>query len=111
MTPEQVELVKATIGALADHPMFGDLQAQRQKLTDELAGMVELLGDLSSLDERAAELGRRHRGYGVRAGHYPVARAVMADTLAEVLGDAFGSEEREAWDRATMLITELMQAG
>ena len=130
MTPEQVQLVRSTIAALADHPefadrfyirlfevapateaMFGDLEAQRQKLTDELAGMVDLLGDLSSLDARAAELGRRHRDYGVRAGHYPVARAVMVDTLGDVLGDAFGTEEREAWERATMLITELMQAG
>ena len=130
MTPEQVRLVQTTIAALRDHPefadlfylrlfevapateaMFGDLEAQRVKLTDELTAMADLLADLGSLDARAAELGRRHRGYGVRAGHYPVARAVMADTMREVLGDAFGPAEEAAWARATMLITELMQAG
>ncbi|MEZ5139370.1 MAG: globin domain-containing protein [Acidimicrobiales bacterium] len=130
MTPEQVELVRATIAAVAEHPefadrfylrlfevapateaMFGDLESQRQKLTDELAAMGELLGDLATLDARAAELGRRHRGYGVRAGHYPVARAVMAETVREVLGESFGPEEQAAWERATMLITELMQSG
>lgn len=128
MTPEQVELVRSTIAALGDHPefadrfyvrlfevapatesMFGDLESQRQKLTDELVAMVDLIADLPSLDQRARELGERHRGYGVRAGHYPVARAVMVDTLREVLDEQFGPEEEEAWMRATSLITELMQ--
>lgn len=129
MTPEQIERVKRVIGLVGEHPefagrfysrlfaeapeasnMFGDLEAQQRKLTDELASMVDLLGDLSRLDERAGDLGERHRGYGVRAGHYRLARAVMLETLDEVLGDDLTADDAAAWDRATSLITELMQA-
>ena len=129
MTPEQIGRVAAVIDAVGRHPefstafydrlfvvapqvapMFGDVESQRQKLADELGAMVSLLGDLPALDQRARELGERHRGYGVRSAHYRVARTVMVDTLHEVLGDEFGPEDEDAWNRATMLITELMQA-
>lgn len=129
MTPEQIALVGDIVAAVGRHPefgacfyrrlfsvapqteaMFGDVAAQQRKLVDELTTMVELLGDLSQLDERARALGARHRGYGVRAAHYRVAREVFLDSLDEVLGDEFGPAEREAWDRATSLITELMQS-
>lgn len=130
MTPEQVALVAAVAGraaasdAFADRfyerlfaaapevrGLFGDLGSQRQKLRDELAALVDLLGDLDALEVRAGELGRRHRGYGVRATQYRVARVAMAESLADVLGDDFGPAERAAWDRATHLVTELMQSG
>ena len=128
MTPEQIELVRAVAAragasdafaaafydrmftvAPESAVMFEDIDAQRQKLADELGAMVSLLEDLDALDARAAELGARHRGYGVKAGHYRLARAAMVGALTEVLGDEFTAEEREAWERATSLITELMQ--
>ena len=34
----------------------------------------------------------------------------MVATLHEVLGADFGPEDRDAWRRATSLITELMQS-
>lgn len=129
MTPEQIELVESVIGKVGQHPefaasfydrlftvapqtadMFSDMGAQQRKLTDELVAMVSLLRDLGSLDARAHELGVRHRDYGVRPAHYRVAREVMVDTLTEVLGDDFTPDEQDAWNRATSLITELMQA-
>lgn len=129
MTPDQIALVRGVVEAVGRHPefgprfygrlfeaapqvqpMFGDVDAQQRKLVDELTAMVELLGDLPGLEARAADLGSRHRGYGVRAGHYRVARDVMRETLDEVLGDEFSDEARDAWERATMLITELMQS-
>lgn len=129
MTPEDIGRVQGVVARLAHQPtfaprfyerlfevapavapMFGDVASQRQKLADELAAMVELLADLGALDERARALGERHRGYGVRATHYRVALEVMLDTLDEVLGADFGPEDREAWRRATSLITELMQS-
>lgn len=131
MSPEQIALVRSLVERIGEHPefagrfyarlfdaepgasaLFGDLDAQQRKLTSELTAMVDLLGDLGSLADRAEDLGARHRGYGVRAGHYRLARQAMVDTLEEVLGpEGFGDDERAAWDRATMLITELMQAG
>jgi nitric oxide dioxygenase len=130
MTPEQIRRVEAVIASLDDHPefasrfyqrlfaaapqteaMFADVGAQQRKLTDELTAMVAMLHDLDTLESRAQELGDRHRGYGVRAGHYRVARTAMADTLRDVLGDEFGEDQEEAWNRATSLITELMMSG
>jgi nitric oxide dioxygenase len=129
MTPEQIEQVEAVIADIGRHDefagrfyanlfavapqteaMFPDVLAQQRKLTDELTSMVSMLRDLDGLDERARELGERHRGYGVRAGHYRVARDVMATTLREVLGDGFGPDQESAWNHATSLITELMQS-
>lgn len=128
MTPDQIARVREVVDLVGQHPefgatfysrlfavapqteaMFGDAAAQQQKLVDELGAMVELLGDLGGLEVRAGELGDRHRSYGVRAAHYRTARAVMAEALDEVLGAAFTDERRDAWNRATMLITELMQ--
>lgn len=130
MTPEQIRRVEQVIDRLGDHPefaarfyerlfqaapqteaMFSDVSAQQQKLTDELAAMVSMLNDLPALEPRALELGERHRGYGVRASHYRLARTVMADTLRDVLGDEFGPDQEAAWSRATNLISELMMSG
>lgn len=129
MTPDEIDEVVAVIAAIGEHPefggrfydrlfdaapqvqpMFGDVGSQQRKLTDELAAMVDLLRDLPALDARAQALGARHRGYGVKAAHYALARSVMIDTLHEVLGADFGPDQELAWDRATSLITELMQS-
>lgn len=129
MTPDDIARVRAVAVRLGDRPafatrfyerlfevapevapMFGDVAAQRAKLADELGAMVELLADLGALDERARALGQRHRGYGVRAAHYRVALEVMVATLDEVLGPEFTPKDRDAWRRATNLITELMQS-
>lgn len=129
MTPGQIALVESVIAEVGAHPefattfyhrlfleaphtaaMFADVRAQERKLTDELGAMVSLLHDIRSLDVRARDLGTRHRSYGVRASHYRIARVVMSETLHDVLGDHFGPDEEDAWNRATSLITELMQA-
>lgn len=129
MTPEQIALVREVVAAVEHEPafaerfyerlfieapetraMFGDPVAQRAKLVTELRELVELIGDLPDLERRAGALGARHRGYGVRAADYRLARRLMLETLDEVLGDAFDSRRRMAWERATMLVTELMQS-
>ena len=130
MTPEQIASVRRVVDAIGRHPEFatrfygrlfeeapqtaplfeGDLSRQQRALTAELGAMVELLDDLPALEGRARALGDRHRGYGVRAAHYRMARDLMAVTLDEVLGDEFGPYERQAWTRASSLISELMQS-
>ena len=89
--------------------MFSDIDAQRDKLRDELASLAHLIRNLDQLQIEAAALGARHRGYGVRAAHYRLARNAMETALAETLGDRFGPAERDAWRQAYDLIAELMQ--
>ena len=129
MTPDQIDRVRRIVAAIDAHAdfaprfygrlfdlapqtadMFSDMGAQQRKLADELAALVSMLEDLPSLDARARALGDRHRGYGVRASHYRLARTVMTETIAEILGEDFTEEDQAAWDRATSLVTELMQA-
>jgi hemoglobin-like flavoprotein len=61
------------------------------------------------LETEAADLGKRHRDYGVRAVHYRLAREAMEGALVDTLGDRFGPKERAAWRKAYNLIAELMQ--
>jgi hemoglobin-like flavoprotein len=129
MTPDQIALVGSIVAGVREHPefaarfyerlfvvepqtahLFTDVPAQQRSLAEELGAMTSLLSDIDTLSTRARGLGERHRGYGVRAAHYRVARTVMTMTLHEVLGDQFGPAEEDAWNRATSLITELMQA-
>jgi hemoglobin-like flavoprotein len=129
MTPDQIELVRGVVDQVRGRPefatefyrrlflsapdaaeMFGDLVSQRAKITAELDALVGLIGDLPALERRARELGARHRGYGVRAVQYRYARESMVGALREVLGPDFGPAEADAWERATSLITELMQS-
>ena len=129
MTPDQIELVRGVVARVRVSPdfaaafyrrlfvaapeaaeMFGDIVSQRLKITAELDALVGLIDDLPALEVRARELGVRHRAYGVRAAQYRQARLAMVEALEEVLGPEFGPAEAAAWDRATSLITELMQA-
>ncbi|MCB0964206.1 MAG: hypothetical protein KDA98_13060 [Acidimicrobiales bacterium] len=129
MTPEDLRRVAVVVDRATAHPdfagrfyerlfaqvpdaraLFGDLDAQEAKLAEELAALVSLLGDLDTLTDRAGALGARHRGYGVRAGHYRVFQEVMREVLAELLGDDFGPDDQDSWLRATTLVTELMQS-
>ena len=131
MTPEQVDLVRDCLARLhpkleavaddfysrlfAGHPELRrlfppDLQAQRLKFSEELETIVMAIPDFPRFRARAAALGRRHAGYGVRPSNYPIVR----DALLAAIADAdpeWDDELATAWRRAYDLVTELMQAG
>lgn len=44
----------------------------------------------------SSNLGRRHAGYGVKAGHYDTVAAALVWTPEQGLGDAFTAEVRRA---------------
>ena len=130
MTPEQLSQVEALVARLRTEPafapafyarlfaaapetetLFGDVDAQAEKLSDELGGLVGLLGNLEALEQRAGDLGQRHRGYNVRAGHYEAARQCMEAAIDDVLGEDFDASTRVAWARAYNLVAELMMSG
>lgn len=88
----------------------GDMAAQGERLMAMIGGAVQLLGQPSRLDATLQALGRRHAGYGVRAGHYDTVGAALLDTLAIGLGAQFTPEVRAAWTALYAHISHTMQA-
>jgi len=89
----------------------GDLGEQQRKLVDELAFIVDNLGQLPPLVERATELGRRHGEYGVEPSHYEEVLDVFMSALRSVLGERVTDEVDSAWRLAYRLASELMMQG
>jgi hemoglobin-like flavoprotein len=131
MTEDQIELVRATwprIEAVADDAatafyerlfdldpqvsaLFAatDMRSQRQKLMLTLGEIVRDLSEPESLFRRLADLGRRHRAYGVRASHYRLVGEALQAMLADVLKDDYTPEAAEAWRAAYTHIAAAMQ--
>ena len=118
MTPEQVQLVRSSFAKIVYRkdevgllfydrlftiapevrPLFkSDVEAQSRKLMDTLAVAVNMLRDKDALLAVLADLGRRHRGYGVEAAHYAKVGEALLWTLEKGLGPAFDAPTRAAW--------------
>jgi hemoglobin-like flavoprotein len=118
MTPEQVDLVRASfakVGAAGDdaaalfyqrlfeldprlRSLFpSDLTAQRGKLTAALRNLIGALDRLDEIQPAVRELGRRHAYHGVETEHYATVGAALIWTLEQGLGADFTSATRRAW--------------
>jgi hemoglobin-like flavoprotein len=132
MTPDQIALVRANFSEVAPiaeqaaamfygrlfeidpslKPLFkGDMKAQGVKLMAVLAVAVNNLDRLSTILPTVRELGRRHKGYGVKDGDYNTVAAALLDTLATALGEKFTPEARAAWTLCYLTLAREMKAG
>lgn len=132
MTPEQIALVQGTwarvvpikdtaadlfYGKLFEldpalRPLFkGDIKEQGRKLMVMIGLAVKGLDDLSALVPAVKDLGRRHAGYGVKAGDYTTVATALLWTLEKGLGDAFTPEVKAAWTETYMVLAKTMQSG
>jgi hemoglobin-like flavoprotein len=132
VTPEQLELVRATVGDVAARPevfstqfydrLFSmapetrdlfpdDLAEQRRKLAEEFTFLASAVDDLPRFVERARDLGARHHRYGVRPDHYAVVGKVLLAALADVLGARWDRPTMLAWQRLYWLMAETMLEG
>ncbi|WP_432955915.1 globin domain-containing protein [Micromonospora haikouensis] len=132
MSPEQVELVRDSLRAMAPrldavaddfygrvfthHPelrvMFpAELADQREKFADELQTIVAAIPDLDGFLDRARLLGARHGGYGVRAAHYRLFRDLLLESFAAELGEAWTEARASAWRGAYDMVSEAMMVG
>jgi len=130
MTPDQIASVQATLAAIESdlsriagdfytelfvrhpemRPLFtNDIDGQREKFAAEMLQIGMSLDQLDDLRARTADLGRRHRGYGVRSAHYGQVRDVLLDVLARSFGDDFTDDDRLAWRRMYNLVAQAMQ--
>lgn len=131
MTPEQIALVQGTwakvvpiketaaelfYGRLFEldpalRPLFkGDMKEQGRKLMTMINVAVNGLGDLGPLVPAVKDLGRRHKGYGVKPEHYGTVAAALLWTLEKGLGDAFTPEVKEAWTETYTTVANTMQS-
>ncbi len=88
-----------------------DLSEQKRKLMKALAMAVASLEKTDALVPVLREMGARHAGYGVQAGHYATVGTALLETLEAGLGEAFTPECRAAWVEVYTLVAEVMQSG
>lgn len=86
-----------------------DMIAQRAKLTQSLAVIVDALDEPERLLVSLAPLARRHTAYGVKARHFDSVRDALLWALADTHPVAFTAELREAWAEAYALVASVMR--
>jgi len=85
-------------------------------LTEQSTVALQVLGqavagDLSRLAPVVRELGRRHRDYGMRVGHYVTAGDALLWTLEQSLTEEFTPRLKDAWGAMYELLSALMIEG
>jgi hemoglobin-like flavoprotein len=111
-------LAKIFYGKLfAAHPqlrkMFPeDLEQQASKLIAMFDQVVDSLESPEQNVQLLAELGRRHKGYGVLPEHYPIVVELLTESMKELLGSAKnpnGNQKSiEEWRLMLTLISQQM---
>jgi len=82
----------------------GEMALQRMKLIQTLTVVVHSLDELDKIAPAIENLGRRHVAYGVSPEHWDYVGVALVDALADVFGEAFTDDVREAWTAAYSLI-------
>ena len=130
MTPAQIAAVEETfamvdLDALADDfyrlafaadpallSMFvSDPGEQRDRFATELEEIVHSIRTLEAFEPTVRSLGVRHRGYGVRPGHYKVMGDALIAALRDAVGEPWTPDVEEAWRLAYNLTAETMMLG
>ena len=133
MTPEQHEMVRASwqryetrvhemgyrfydqlfeLDPTVAHLFRGtDLAEQERKLQAMFREIVRAIDRPAELVSELRALGARHLSYGVKDEDYASVGSVLLWLLAEVLGDGFTPELREAWSEAYLLAAGIMRRG
>lgn len=89
----------------------GDMDEQGRKLMNMLKLVVHSLDNIGGLVPFIAEMGLRHRSYGVRDAHYDTVGAALIWTLERGLGDQFTDHHRQSWLAAYDLLAATMKEG
>ena len=86
-----------------------DMAAQRKKLSQTLAVVVNALNDVDRLLPAVAALGKRHAHYGVEDRHFDSVGEALLEAISDALGDGFTAEVRAAWTVAYALLASVMR--
>lgn len=131
MTPDQIHLVQDSwtrirpLRAAAADLFYGrlfelapdtralfrrDIHQQGAMLMHTLDVVVASLDRLDQVLPQAAELARRHVGYGVQPAHYDQVGSALLWTLAQALGSGFTPALHQAWAAAYSALAAAMKA-
>lgn len=72
---------------------------------------VTLLNSSEAAMPTIYSLGKRHADFGVTPAHFGLMRSALIETLAELLGDEFTPQMREAWEAAFDVMANVMKKG
>ena len=132
MTPEKIELVKASWAKVAPiseqaaelfygklfelNPEFkslfkSDMKEQGRKLMAMLNTAVNSLDKLETIVPAVQDMGRRHVTYGVKEEDNDIVGEALLWTLEQGLGEGFSVEVKQAWtDTYTLVATTMKSA-
>jgi hemoglobin-like flavoprotein len=90
-------------------PLFReDIEEQAHRFIGMVSLAVAGMKDHETVSPEFENLGRRHRGYQIRASHYePFGRALIW-SLGQVLEKDFTPEVRQAWTAWYELVAQIM---
>jgi methyl-accepting chemotaxis protein len=93
-------------------PMFAnvDQKEQEKKLLSSLVLVINNLRKPDDLGAALTSLGKKHQGYGAVAAHYPVVAGTLLDVMAELAGELWTDEVKQAWTNALNIVAEAMLA-
>jgi hemoglobin-like flavoprotein len=130
MTDEQVALVESTLTSVDVEALAADFyfrafnadsqlsamfttdpKVQQTRFASELELIVAAMRRPDDFRDETHDLGLRHRGFGVRPGHYRVMGDALLDALRSALGDRWSTEVEAAWREAFRLTSESMLEG
>ena len=87
-----------------------DIEAQGKKLMAMIDAAIKLLDEPDKLVATLQKLGERHKGYGVKEGHYRTVGAALIKTLEIGLAEAFTNEVEAAWKTLYQKMADTMIA-
>lgn len=114
--PQQAVAAELFYGRLFElapdtRPLFKrDIHVQGAMLMKTLDVVVGSLADLGPVLPVAAQLARRHVGYGVMPAHYDSVGTALLWTLEQALGAEFTPALRQAWATAYGTLAGAMKA-
>jgi NAD(P)H-flavin reductase len=82
-----------------------NMQIQRARLLRTVAHVIQQLGHPEDVRPFLAQLGRDHRKFGVRAGHYRPFGQAFVGAVRHVSGPVWSAELEHAWRRAFEFLT------
>ena len=88
-----------------------DISAQARKLMEMIGAVLGMLDEPGRLMAVLEELGCRHAGYGVVAGHYPIVRRALAAMLRQMLQDELTPCVLAAWSELYDVVEAAMLRG